>query len=612
MIARAVRFIGVGGLATLVHIAIALAAEAGFGMNELAANLAGWIAAVSVSYFGHLHVTFGAAWAPARQVPRFVIISLAGLAASSAIVALVTGLGGSFAVAMVLVAVGVPVVTFFMLSFWVFDKAPERDLPALSDLLIPLAAGVGLLTLFWGQTLNHDVVWYHVATRQWLEGAALYSDIVEVNPPLNFYLTLPVIWLADLTGLDDTSAQYLVLAGLMVVSLGLVARELRALESITERQRMLLLAGMGVVLSLLALRDVGQREHLFILMALPWLVSRIAPGAGGWRREVFLAALAAVAMCLKPFFIVFPAAILMAEALRARSLAPLFSPSAWAFLGTGLAYVAAVATLHPTYLTETLPMARLVYGAYGADVVNVVGVVGTPLAALILAGAWALSRPEPPRGTGVFFIVTFAGVVSYLWQGTGFGYHALPFLIFGAIGCLFAALDPRARLIALVALATMMLEVGQRGFYDNGAITRIVPVTRDLGPVDRLLVISTHVFAGPIVASEVDAEWVSPYPAQWLVPGALNALARTDCATDPARCAAIEAVADRNRDDLLVSMAEAQPDMIVFDKNPGYFEAPNFDWHGWLGDDPSYAGIIANYRLAAEDDRFTFWTRNPS
>ena len=39
----------------------------------------------------------------------------------------------------------------------------------------------------WGQTINHDTAWYLYATRAWLDGAQLYVDIVEVNPPLSFY-----------------------------------------------------------------------------------------------------------------------------------------------------------------------------------------------------------------------------------------------------------------------------------------------------------------------------------------------------------------------------------------------------------------------------------------
>ncbi|MEZ5870179.1 MAG: hypothetical protein R3D46_17950 [Defluviimonas denitrificans] len=38
-------------------------------------------------------------------------------------------------------------------------------------------------------------------TRDWLEGARLYVDIFEVNPPLNFYLTVPPLILSDLTGM---------------------------------------------------------------------------------------------------------------------------------------------------------------------------------------------------------------------------------------------------------------------------------------------------------------------------------------------------------------------------------------------------------------------------
>ncbi|MEP7218497.1 MAG: hypothetical protein ABI876_06250, partial [Bacteroidota bacterium] len=42
--------------------------------------------------------------------------------------------------------------------------------------------------------LNHDVAWIIHGAGRWLEGAGLYRDIVEINPPLIFYLTAPAVW----------------------------------------------------------------------------------------------------------------------------------------------------------------------------------------------------------------------------------------------------------------------------------------------------------------------------------------------------------------------------------------------------------------------------------
>ena len=60
---------------------------------------------------------------------------------------------------------------------------------------------VALLVHRLGATLNHDSAWYLDATSRWLNGAALYRDIIEVNPPLAFFLTAPALWLSGITGL---------------------------------------------------------------------------------------------------------------------------------------------------------------------------------------------------------------------------------------------------------------------------------------------------------------------------------------------------------------------------------------------------------------------------
>ncbi len=608
-IGRLGRFAGIGGLATLVHVTVALALGTLFPLPDLAANLAGVLTAMSVSYFGHLHVTFGVRPAHATQVPRFLMTALSALCVSSAVVAGVTAAGGSFAVAMALVMVTVPLASYLLFHRWVFaERAGARSGAAL-DIGAAAAGAVLFPLVFWDRLLNHDVVWYHVAVRKWHDGARLYHDILEVNPPLNFYFTRPVTALADLTGLTDSNAQLLVVAALIFGSLLLVATRLRVAAALDPGPRAALVLGLGAVLTLVALRDAAQREHLMVILFLPWITAMAYPAGLTRGSEAGLAALAAIAMCLKPFFVVFPLALLLLRAGQARRPALLVSVSGVTFLVTGLAYVGAVAVLHPVYLTDVVPTARIVYGALSASFGSVMMSVALPLTALCLAGVWTLTRPLVPSGAVAFFTVAGAGVISYVWQSTGFSYHAVPYMAFGLAGCLFALTHAPSRAIALLAIGTVSLVSVERGFYTNGAVDRIVPVVAAEGPVDSLLVVTSHVFAGPIVAVEAGADWANDYPHQWLVPGALKALARTDCTADPARCRAIEAIADRNRADLIASMRRHRPEMIVFDKNPGYFAAPHFDWHGWLGTDPAYAGILAAYSEVSEDDRFTYWVR---
>lgn len=90
--------------------------------------------------------------------------------------------------------------------------------------MLPLLVAALLLAFLWDRQINHDTAWYLIATRKWLDGARLYVDIYEVNPPLNFYFTVPPVLLADATGMSPANAQYAVLCAAIALSLALCRR----------------------------------------------------------------------------------------------------------------------------------------------------------------------------------------------------------------------------------------------------------------------------------------------------------------------------------------------------------------------------------------------------
>jgi putative flippase GtrA len=123
MLAQLIRFAGVGGLATVVHVLVALVVQAVLPVSAQGANLAGFAVAVLLSYIGHARVTFGMDARSGPQFLRFCLLSALGLATSSATVWLVTErLGFGFGVAMVAVAVLVPAASFLAMRFWVFSR----------------------------------------------------------------------------------------------------------------------------------------------------------------------------------------------------------------------------------------------------------------------------------------------------------------------------------------------------------------------------------------------------------------------------------------------------------------------------------------------------------
>jgi putative flippase GtrA len=118
------RFALVGIAATAVHVSAALVFAALVPVRGELANLFGFCCAVAVSYFGHSYYTFGVNTAHGFQMPRFAVLSGLGLLASTTVTWVTCTLfGGPLVLAMALVAVTVPAISFIGMKLWVFTAS---------------------------------------------------------------------------------------------------------------------------------------------------------------------------------------------------------------------------------------------------------------------------------------------------------------------------------------------------------------------------------------------------------------------------------------------------------------------------------------------------------
>lgn len=480
---------------------------------------------------------------------------------------------------------------------------------------VGLAVAIAVLVVFWDRPINHDNAWFLIATRNWLGGAGLYTDLIEVNPPLAFYLTVPSLTLADLFGVSDTNGQYLAVALLCLVSFAWCGAILGSGFDLPPGSQALLLLGAGAAVVLASLNGVGQREQVLVLCFLPWALREASAEGGSTGQQIRAAGFAAVGMCLKPYFVVLPLAVTVLNVLQARSLRPVLSPANLVFLAVGLAYIAFVRILHPTYLYEIVRYGVEVYGAYGKPLAEVLSGIGTALGLMVLFTSVAVRSQAMTRSVTVFVALSLGGLASYFLQGTGFSYHKVPFVVFGMIACLLVLLQhgaPKAAVVAAgIAAVGLALGGAQQGFYRNAAIPEITGTVSNLGRIDGVMTLSSHVYTGPPVAIALDTNWVSRYPANWLVPGAVNRLDRLDCKAEAATCDRLRSIAARNRSDNIADIAKARPGLLIVDRSSGYFDRPRFDWLGFMAEDPDWARVFAKYRQVATSDRFLYFQRQP-
>lgn len=612
----------VGILATAVHVAVAYFTGTFGDFPPQLANLFGFLVAFMVSYFGHLHYTFQPQASSDRYFRRFLILSgLSFLTSSSVVFFLTHTVGLNFVWAMVGVAVIVPGVSFLAAKFWAFTEAvPDEDDPYGSFVLLGIL--LQLIAYFWFQSfadLNHDTAWYLVATQKWLDGARLYTDIIEVNPPWGFYWTVPAIWLSKLTGLDKQLSFLVFIGFLSVISFLCVWDSIKRITALTITQKIIYTELVLIAVLYFTMQQVGQREHILILCFLPYAFNVFAETNGvssSMKRRIILAALALFGILLKPYFVMFPLAVSFYEVMATRSLKPVIKPENW-IIGIGcLLYILFVYLVHPEYFSFLLPMAFTVYGAVGGTVPQVLSALPLVVIAwLLLVLFLGFMDKTPQAGTPLLAITALGGAASYYLQFTGFEYHTYPFFVFAFIFMSFVLFSPANRIILYCfAIAALLatLNFGPRPLrYGNTANQDVLQYMETAPKGSTVLILSTFVHAGFPVTLTQEWIWASRFPTQWLLPGALINSESLDCSAVPAKCRENDKILDYARSSNVEDIKNYRPDYIIIDnrKTGAYIKDTSFDYVTFMSVDPAFAALWQSYKLAAETRYFTIWAR---
>ncbi|NNG14963.1 MAG: hypothetical protein HKM89_00695, partial [Gemmatimonadales bacterium] len=119
----------------------------------------------------------------------------------------------------------------------------------------------------------------HAAGRV-LDGARLYVDIIEINPPLIVAFNFPPVLIARITGLPDLLVFRIGVGLLLGVSILLSQASLRPIFRGEHRGRRALTLLLAFVLFILPAETFGEREHLMLALVLPYLFLVVARRMG--------------------------------------------------------------------------------------------------------------------------------------------------------------------------------------------------------------------------------------------------------------------------------------------------------------------------------------------
>ncbi len=399
--------------------------------------------------------------------------------------------------------------------------------------------------VFWPAYLNTDLAWHLYMSRVVLHGGTAYVDVIDTNPPLILFLSVPPAWFAELLGVSAIVVfkvyMYLLAAASLLVCARLIRRGWTCLP---EGARLLLVTALVfAVLPFARLGVFGQREHYMVLMTMPYVLAAAA-WTGGQRLPgrwaALLGAIGGVGFAMKPHYllawIAIEAALLALDARR-RSWR---RPEAMGAVAGLAAYALTVVIFYPQYL----PLAETIRETYGglnssATVMLRLTDVQIWIAALVL-----LLLVRLPRATRSLTIVLFAAWTGFLagmiLQFKGWNYHLYPgralalmffvtfaIALFQSMPSLATAFRGGVRALAAGLVAALVLSAGRyvleahRPAVNSDLVTPLSAIVRTQAPGGPIAILSMRSIMYPAfpLVNYTGAAWSLRFNCLWFLPG---------------------------------------------------------------------------------------------
>lgn len=498
-------------------------------------------------------------------------------------------------------------------------------LPALS--LAVVMAGVAVVAR--RRPLGPDVAWFLSVGRRMLAGESLYVDIIDVNPPLISYLMMPPGLIADWLSVSDFFALNLYTLAFAGWS-GMTSLSLLDAAKGRSFNRSWWVIVLVVVLLILPGYDFGQREHLLVILSVPYLFLK-------WRRSVdlptshslaLMVGLAAgIGFALKPFFVALWLGLEITSYLLRVHRRP-WRPSIEALaVGAVLGFYAAYALIvHHEYIVMMASVAGI-YRDFGVGwrPVAIVSLMAVLPTILIAVAARGVPRSKFILAT-LLLIYGAIGAVLAIGQAKGWYYHFLPML--GSVVVLAGLLledhsnemvekdTYRQRGPHLVAMLVILIGLSLLGVVYRFEAAQMAAQAgvldqraHKVGRCDArsIVVMSETVSAAYPLVNQLRASSASPFPSMWW----LRALYAHDEGeldiNEPASMGQVEEWFHRLQVERFVRDA---PELVLVNTAKSErFGGQRFPYIEYFSQDENFAAAWRHYRPAGSVGHLGMWLR---
>ncbi len=447
---------------------------------------------------------------------------------------------------------------------------------------------------------NADVSWLLTVAEKMLDGGRLYTDMLENNPPMAVYLYVPAVALGRLLSVRPE-----VILDILIFALGFACvrwscRRLPADVADVGPARGYLPPAAFAVVAVLPAFTFGEREHIALILFLPWLAIAIRRAHGapiGFASAIFAGVAGGLVMSIKPHFALGLAAASLAAALTSRSWRPILGLENWIAGGFVVVYFALAIVLYPTYWNDLLPILALVYLPVRKPVWGMLFGAFPVLALEIVAIGGFLVWSRGKAHFAPWVIVTSAATAGFLAaaivQGKGWTYHFYPAL--ALIVLLLIALGarrPATRRPDTFLLVFAFVFFAQVWRWGNIGLD-MTPIEDNLAalkPHPRLVSLASDLSVGFPAVRDVHGVWVDRNFARW-IPFYAGGRAASE-GFDASQTLALRAAVEKDRRGLAEDIRINHPDALLVERRP-------FDFLEWVRRDTELNGLLRCFHPVA-------------
>lgn len=292
--------------------------------------------------------------------------------------------------------------------------------------------------------LNTDFGWLFTCLERFLAGGTYTTDFYETNPPLSFLIYYPAYLLYKIAGISPEQAIFL-LFSITSALIGMVIWKYLRIYGFSKTMMIAFLGSYLFVGTWIISSAFGQKDHLVFILLLPYFLMNV--GQIGHKQiprplAITTSVLGALAICIKPYYIIIPAVFYLYKLHSERSpVKLLLSLDLWIFVLAGGLYALVMHLFFQDYLNIILPEVLELYTVdVPMPVLELLKFLFLSLGAFVVMLFVYETEETKYLKVSVYSLIglSILCAIAYYTQNKGFFYQSIPFFACSSLAFILA------------------------------------------------------------------------------------------------------------------------------------------------------------------------------